>query len=55
MNFEKPLTSQFVRIMASFASQEAIAPSWSCPPLPSQATVLKTALLVGLQSQNPTN
>lgn len=43
MNFEKPLTSQFVRIMASFASLEAATLPWSCPPLPSQTIVLKRA------------
>ena len=43
MNFEKPLNSQFVRIMVSFASHEATSLPWSCPPLPSQTIVLKRA------------
>lgn len=43
INSETPLTSQFVRILAGFASHEATALSWCCHPFPSQAIALRTA------------
>lgn len=43
MHSERPLTSQFVMILADFAFHEAAAPFWSCHLSPSQVTASKTA------------